>query len=311
MTDQAAPSPADLFADIQPQGAPAAPRRPRRSAQRLREDGALRQEQRDVTFGPLQRTLRAATRRALEGAQRRRGGRVSPSMIADPCDRKIGFQAAQAVPEPRADNPGIGVMSREMGTAFHAHLADRLPAQLLRDQLGELTAPGRRVLAERSVAYRGMRGTVDYLIAWDAAAGGSEGRRTVGAVVDLKTVSQSKFKQLRDEPQMMDEWRVQTSVYAAGAVASGLVDDVVAVVILVVPRDGAAGDIITFAEAFDQGVADAALDRRDRIVQTVRESGPLALAPTLSFRCQFCPFYRPDVPEGDASCAGFGIGGKL
>lgn len=183
---------------------------------------------------------------------------IGPSEVGDPCDRAVASKV-QGLPPLRVSG---GSLASIAGTGIHDWIAQRL---------ADLYGNTARYLVETRVEYRGISGTSDL---YD---------RRLRRVVDWKTVSQSKLARIRRSPEFTPQWRVQTAIYAAGMEARG--ESVEEVSIVLVPREGSIDDIFALTMPFDRSIADAAIDRVERL----RETDVSTLGTCSGPFCDYCP----------------------
>lgn len=198
---------------------------------------------------------------------------IGPSEIGNACDRAISYKVHGT---PEVNLRGIN-MSATSGTALHAWMEGRL------DDLFGNTG---RYLSETPIEYRGVKGTCDL---YD---------RYKRRVVDFKTTSKTRLNQLLKKRVMPAEYRVQTSIYAAGLASQGYEIDEVAIVVIV--REGNDLECMTFVMDYDQQVADDAIDRLERL----KDIAPEDTEATPNILCRYCPFYLPESTDLTVGCPG-------
>ncbi len=93
----------------------------------------------------------------------------------------------------------------------------------------------------------------------------------------------STRRSLRRKPEWMPRWTVQANVYGAGLVAAGECVEEVAIVLI--PRDGDIDDALALTRPYEQSVADAAIDRLERLA----EVDPSGLPACTEHFCDYCP----------------------
>lgn len=193
------------------------------------------------------------------------------SEVGQPCARRLSHRLAGTPVVHRADPlPAL------FGTGLH---------QVLAEGFARLDAPVGRYLLEQSVAYRGITGCCD---GYD---------RRLRTVWDWKTTTLRNLGRVRREGPPPGSV-VQVQGYAAGLVAAG--EDVDAVALVYLPRDGALEEMYVWRGPFDRSVIDAAIDR----VEGLRGSDPAQVPASVTPLCGWCPFYRRGHTDLATACPG-------
>lgn len=217
---------------------------------------------------------------------------LGPSEIGTPCDRRLAM-ALMGVP---AVNEGGDGWAAFVGTCGHVGMGEMFT---FAD-----AGTGRYAveLPVRTGSDLVPRGTTDLL------------DRRDGTIVDWKFMGAYSLKKFKLEGPS-DTYRVQAHVYGYAATCGG--EKVRNVAIVGLPRAGASlDDMHVWTEKYDPKVAEAALDRVERIAEKVAEirrpdglgSTPSEMATAQTFPvaddCRYCPFYLKSDKEMRRGCPG-------
>jgi hypothetical protein len=242
------------------------------------------------TGHPLGDELRAVVLDTDRLAPRSQQVHIGPSEVGEPCARKLAYRI---MAEPRTNNDS-DPWAAIIGTAVHAWLADAFTAANTR--LGRT-----RWLVERRLTIRdGLTGSCD-LFDCDS-----------WTVIDHKIVGTASMRTYkRDGPSTV--YRAQAHLYGMGWARLGL--PVHEVALAFYPRGGLLSGLYVWSEPYDPAIAQAALDRYDRIVEAAValdvEHHPQRyrdLPRVAGHRCTYCPWLRPGDDTGHA-CPGH-LGGR-
>lgn len=214
---------------------------------------------------------------------------LGPSEIGTPCDRRLAM-ALMGIP---AVNPGGDGWASFVGTCGHEGMAE----------IYRFADAGTGRYAVEFPVYLGVpsvpRGTADLLDRWTAT------------ISDWKFMGAYSLKKFKLEGPS-DTYRVQAHVYAYGATCGG--EKVKNVAIVGLPRAGSSLDEMhVWTERYDRKLAEAALDRVERIAEEVRqaslnpEATPMSVArefPIDKDSCRYCPFHLKNDKEMIKGCPG-------
>lgn len=224
---------------------------------------------------------------AIKGAPRTVQTRLGPSEIGDPCARRIGHKIIGTPARPLPPN-----WKATMGTAIHAWLAAVLDAD---NVAGAPMMDGQeRWLVEVPVTVGdGISGTADV---YD---------RITATVIDWKTCGRTMLRKYKANGPGVG-YQIQAHLYGLGLVRAGQPVDTVMVIFL--PRQGELAEAYVWSEPFDQGLAEAALQRYIGVESLVAVLGEAALdaLPMSPQWCSLCPFYQSGCeghPEGRPAAA--------
>jgi hypothetical protein len=232
---------------------------------------------------------------------------IGPSEIGHPCARQI---AAKVTGVP-AVNPGGDPLPAWLGTAGHAKLEDAFNSDNARVLEHAQNHPGTEArtttdpitgeevgpwITERRLEIApGLSGTCDLFA------------RLSGTVVDHKFVGASAASKYRKFGPP-EHYRVQAHLYGLGYRNAGY--RVERVAIWFIPRASFLSKAWVWSEPFDASIAEAAIDRLEKIRTAVealnaRENHEaLSLVPATESGCRFCPFFSAAPVEGVWSCQG-------
>lgn len=228
----------------------------------------------------LERQLRTIIYMGVFAAdERKRQRAIGASQAGQQCARQLAYRHAGTrpcnVPDP---------LRALVGTGVHGAFAGLMEA---------IDAGSGRFLVEHAVRYRGVPGTVDL---YD---------RVDGLVVDWKTTTLAKLKRLRMSGPP-SSYVVQLQLYGAALAAAG--ETVRALALAYVPTDGTLAELWVWRTTPDVRVADAAVDRLNRIVgaelESVARIDPSEVEASPSALCKWCPYYLPGVGSSATSCPG-------
>ena len=221
----------------------------------------------------------AATERHLQKA-------LGPSEVGHPCLRKMAY----GLMDRAHANPYYDPLPSIIGTAVHSWLFTA--AVLANEKLNR-----QRWHAEIKVKILPeMSGTADL---YDA---------DTQTVVDWKVPGKNRFDAYRRE--MSPIYRTQVHLYGKGLIKMG--HPVSRVAICLLPRGGSLQSTYLWTEAYDERIADAAIDRFYAVIALLSdwevEKHPeryhwfAKSAPD----CVFCKYWRPR-PEGPFECEGIDV----
>lgn len=201
---------------------------------------------------------------------------IGPSELGTECDRQLAYRLRGTR---KANHPDpLRVM---FGSGLHA---------VLQEMFTRIDGGCGRFLVEHPVSYRGVAGTVDLY----------DSRRQ--AVIDWKSTTKGKLRDIRRRGPN-DKYRIQAHTYGAALAAMGYPVRVVALAF--VPLDGALADIFLWTAPLDTSIADAAIDRLDRLRASLTPSTPLADVTAEPTRlCPWCSHYRPGSTDLSIGCPG-------
>lgn len=222
----------------------------------------------DVEAYALESSLRSLLYLGMSTTPRSRQQAIGASEIGHPCDRKVASKLH--------DVPTVNVRDlwpATIGTGVHLALAEAFT---------RLDAGSGRFLVEHSTAYRGVPGTCDVF------------DRYTGTVVDWKTTKQARLKQLRHNGPTV-QYVVQAHLYGAALAAEG--EQVRYVALAFLPVDGSLDDLWVWRTAFDQSVADAAVER----LTVLRGVPPGEAHQRPDDMCGWCNYFRRN---GIGGCPG-------
>lgn len=210
---------------------------------------------------------------------------IGPSEVGHPCDRRI---ALQVFGSPQCNRHAGDPLPSLVGTSAHSMMEE-----VLRRYNAE---HGPRFLIEQRVyPAHGFGGTMD---AYDAAT---------NTVIDWKFPGQTKMTKVRRDEHPGVVYETQAHLYGLGAARMGLPVKHVAIAFL--PRAGFTTGMHIWHAAYDEQVAQAALDRMWSLIalgaDLAVDEHPerFGLFPTTPFMCEYCPFFRPN-PTGPHECRG-------
>lgn len=226
---------------------------------------------------------------------RSRQVRLGPSELGTPCDARLVRKLAGA-PSPPPTSPAWAPLQ---GTAMHAEM-EKVVA-FWNQQLGwPRWTPERRL----DIA-PGLSGHGD---AFDDDS---------GTVVDWKLVGVTAIKKLRQarragapvHMQVSPEYRTQAHLYGRGHRNAG--SDVRWVRLVLLFRGADYDDSDEWTEAYDDDLAQAAIDRHQELISMTAEldlsqhpEQITMVATSPGEACRWCPYHQPLAPTSWASCAG-------
>jgi hypothetical protein len=213
---------------------------------------------------------------------------LGPSELGHPCSRHLAY-ALTNDPLPRC-NPQWDPLPSIIGVAVHAWLAEA--AELANTVLGR-----ERWLAENKVH------PADWL------SGSSDLFDTdTGTVIDWKVPGVNQFALLSREMSPIYETQVQ--LYGKGFQLAGHAVEKVAIMLL--PRGGTLSKAHLWCQPYNEQIADAAIERRQRIVEQLKIFDVHAHPERYEwferrpYQCVFCPWFSPN-PASPIQCPGAGI----
>lgn len=211
----------------------------------------------------------ATSRRSIQG-------HVGPSELGTTCDRQLAYKLAGTR---KVNHPDpLRVL---FGSGLHA---------VLQEMFTRIDGGSGRFLIEHPVTYRGVSGTVDLY----------DSRRA--AVIDWKSTTKGKLRDIRRRGPN-EKYKIQAHTYGAALAAEGYPVRVVALAFL--PLDGELADAHVWTAPLDTAVADAAVDRLDRLRVSLRPDLPMADVPAEPTRlCPWCAHYRPGSTDLSIGCPG-------
>lgn len=208
------------------------------------------------------------------------------SEAGHPCERRIGYTMAAIPPVNLMADPWPATV----GTSIHAWLEGAVNAYQEVHGLNQW-ATEMEVFASPL-----MKGHTDLY---------DKSRFTV---LDWKFPGASNMKKMRKEGPSQ-QYQVQVQLYGLGHVQAGRRVDRVGIVALA--REAWLKDMYVWTTPFDRGVAEAALDRVDKIGKKLIEmdimNNPdrwIDVPSDPGFMCRFCPYYQRGVMTNDKGCAG-------
>jgi hypothetical protein len=224
--------------------------------------------------------LLTIVRRAIDYDPRSLQVAIGPSELGTPCDRRLLLKMLGAT----VHNTGTDKWPATVGTAIHAWLADVFTA----DNASRV-ADGRppRWLIEQRVTMRpGLSGSCDL---YDMET---------HSVLDWKSTGVTRLRAYKKAGHPGAQYRSQTHLYGMGWARLGLPVQTVGAVFL--PRSGELRDTWMWTEPYDQGVAQEAMDRADRLLFDAnvadldgRLDDMMANLPRDTSMCDFCDYYTP------------------
>jgi hypothetical protein len=233
--------------------------------------------------------VRAVIRAADANNPRTLQQAIGPSEYGHPCQRRIAYKVMQHPETNTAQDP----WKRNVGTAVHSYL------EHIYSQLDETLPDGRRryELEQRVQPPGAPAGSCDL---YD---------RKLRTVVDWKTTSPTRLKEIRRTNDVGPAYATQAHTYGAGWQAAGEQVDHVAVVFL--PRNGDLADLHVWTEPYDPAVVEAAANRLHSIVATAValdvEQHPerfALISAEPSRLCAWCPYYLPMSTNPGQGCPG-------
>lgn len=212
---------------------------------------------------------------------------LGASEVGVTCLRRLGYRIAE-IPAANAERdpwPAI------VGTAVHTWLEDAVKRFEQVHGLGrwetEMTVHPSDVLKGHTDAYDGKH----------------------YAVIDYKNPGTTAMTEIR-KGYVSQQYIEQVQLYALGHVRAGRRVDRVALVFF--PRAGYLGGTYVWAAPYDQSIAEAALDRANRVVAgivyykvTEKPENWQKIPATASTDCSHCDWYNPNAVSANASgCPG-------
>ncbi|MGI5155787.1 hypothetical protein [Microbispora sp. CA-102843] len=226
---------------------------------------------------------------ANNNAPRSRQRSIGPSEIGTPCVRRLAYKLLDWDPKPNSDtDPWAAIV----GTAVHAWLEHTFGAANYALPDGR----PRYVLERRVAADAKLVGSSDLL------------DRYFRCVIDWKVPGATAMTEYRKKQDPGLTYRVQAHTYGLGYANAG--EDIEHVAIVFLPRSGRLDGIWVWTEPFQPILAQAALQRRDNVLQTVAaldpEANPAnwALFPTADAYCTYCPWFLPKSTDLSRGCPG-------
>lgn len=218
-----------------------------------------------------------------EAAPRSQQRELGPSEIGHPCMRRLAYGLLDI----ERCNPSWDPLPAIIGTATHKWLESA--AKHANNTLGR-----QRWLVETRVRPAAwLSGSCDL---YDT---------DTGTVIDYKVPGASQFAKVKKGPSEL--YRTQVHLYGKGFTNAGL--PVATVAIMFLPRGGTLSSAHYWSEPYDQGVADAALRRREQTLLLLDdfdvESNPdrFAWLAKSGPGCVFCPWFSVN-PTGPLQCEG-------
>lgn len=238
------------------------------------------------------RQIQDVVRTAANAHERHHQHVIGPSEIGEDCDRRLTYRAfgVESVNDKSDPWPSI------VGIATHGWLADAF--RLANQALGW----SRYLVEQRVYVTDGISGTADL---YDVL--GAE-------VIDHKilgTTSMSKIK----SGAIPGRYRKQIHLYGYGYRRLGF--EVSRVTLACYPRSGFLDGLYLHTEAYDEGLALAALDRLSQLVAVASildldvPGNPYwaAIPAKPGPECTWCPFWRPGPAADTSGCPGPELGG--
>lgn len=224
---------------------------------------------------PVSTSLAIALREMIWTAQsadpRSMQKEVGWSELGNRCERSLAYKAHE-VPATNFEPDPLKTM---MGHGFH---------KIMADAMGLFNHSG-RFMIEVPLSYRGIPGTTDLY---------DQMRKTV---FDWKSTSKSKLYRIRTGGPSSEQ-QVQAHGYGTALKAQGYAVERVALVFF--PREGTLNDMLVWSAPLDTTIADAAVDRYERIAAL-----PLAdVSATPSPLCPWCDHYQPNSTDLLRGCPG-------
>lgn len=222
----------------------------------------------DVEAYALETSLRSLLYLGMSTTPRNQQQAIGASEVGHPCDHKVASRLHGL--------PTVNV--RDLWPAFvgtGVHLA-------LADAFARLDADSGRFLVEHATSYRDVPGTCDVF------------DRYTGTVVDWKTTKLARLKQIRHNGPPAP-YVVQLQLYAAALAAEG--ERVRHVALAFLPVDGSLEDLWVWRTAYDQAVADAAVQRLNVLRGVLPGDAPRRP----DDMCGWCNYFRPG---GTGGCPG-------
>lgn len=234
---------------------------------------------------PVADMLREHITTAANRAPRSLQVSVGPSEVGEACARRLAYRLM----DERRYNTTADPWASIVGTATHAWLAEAFTETNRR--LGRI----RFLVEQRVLVTDGLIGSCDL---YDA---------DTATVIDHKVVGATTMKEyVRNGPS--SQYRIQAHCYGKGFHRLGL--PVQNVAIAFYPRSGQLAGLHVWSEAFDETVADAALDRLWKITEAVDTLGVEYHAERYAFipatpghSCTWCPWFQPGAAVG-VTCPG-------
>jgi len=227
----------------------------------------------------LETALRGLIQLGAATSHRDRQHAVGASEIGHPCERRLAYRLSGARPVNVTDPTRALV-----GTGWHTAMAELFT---------RLDGGSGRFIVETPVRYRGIPGHVDL---YD---------RLTGTVVDWKTTLRGKLSRVRiDGPAA--QYVTQLHVYGAALTAAG--ETVRYVALAYTGVDSTLDDMYVWRAPYDARIADATVDRLNRLSRAELETkagmlDPTTVEATPTALCRWCPWWR-DGPLTVASCPG-------
>ena len=232
---------------------------------------------------PLREDLIGLIRRKAAVHPRTLQRELGPSEVGHPCMRKMAFGLMEV---PRC-NPEYDPLPSVIGVAMHTWLQEA--AEYDNRQLG-----WRRWIAETRVHVTpGLFGTADL---YDVAT---------ATVIDWKNLGYTSFPAHVKDPGIT--YRNQVQMYGKGFANLGYPVKQVAIAML--PRTGTLSKMHLHREDYDESKADAALARRDAVIELLdeldveRNPERYQWIPNHPETCFFCPWWAP-APKSPIQCEG-------
>lgn len=206
---------------------------------------------------------------------------LGSSEAGHPCDRRLSYKLRLAEPTDRLGRRTAATNFRDplralVGSGVHSALADIFE---------RLDGGSGRFLVESKVDYRGIPGTADLFDRWS------------GTVIDWKTTLKSRVSRVRSEGPR-PQYVTQVQLYAAALAARG--EAVRSVALAFIPVDGELAGMYVWRSPFDVRIADAAVDRLDRL----RGTAPERVKARPDELCPWCSHYLKGSTDLSVGCPG-------
>lgn len=243
----------------------------------------------DGLAGEIASHVTTVIKDASVNAPRSRQRAIGPSEIGTPCVRRLAYKLMDWEPKPNNETDPLASI---IGTAGHAWLEETFTAT------GARLPDGRpRYQLERRVsADAKLSGSADLL------------DRLFKCVIDWKFPGTTAMTEYRKKKDPGLQYRVQAHVYGLGYANAG--EDIENVAIVFLPRAGRLDGIYVWTEPFQPAIAQAAIARRDNVINALAALDPEAnpnawsMFPATESYCTFCPHYLPQSTDLSRGCPG-------
>lgn len=248
---------------------------------------------------PLLNDLKALVHKHSNNHPRSQQSRLGPSEVGHPCLRKLaqgllfgGEHGHTPGAAPRINPPGDPLPSY-VGVAAHARLEEAVAQDNAR--LEEQGMPPRWISERKVVVREDLSGTCDLYDVWTET------------VIDFKfpgTTAMTQYRKNGPSP----EYKIQAHLYGAGYKREGY--PVARVGIWFLPRAGQLATSHLWTEDYNQVLVDETLRRIDLAVAMIddldvdRHPERLAMIPTTTHHCSWCPWYAPYDHDSPLACKG-------